>query len=322
MRCSLTSVVANLMRNRLRVLICLISLITINSGCKKIIKSKATADKNNTTLFDQLIAKSPGGKIPYPFSKLLTYLRQYADPVPILIPISRSQQRHDASFQDPRRIVGFRAFQGNPEQIDELDMHARLFLGYTEKSKQIEIMSLATGHDTFDFQVIDNYSADGKPVVKHANKKNCISCHQHGGPIFTPRPWAETNFDNNFIVTLLQHHHPEGTVDGIPLGQTFRKTALDFEALVRVAADLLIDNKIWSTQCIGDKRAECRANMLKNTFSLHELAKPVDFMLRPTFNHALELIPDRNMTVLLPVVVRSILQTTIYQYRQQLFSTR
>ena len=295
----------NLAQNKVRLrvvaILYLVTFAVVNGGCKKLlIGSKVAEDKQSATLFDQLIAKSPEGKVPYPFSKLLAYLSQYAVPVSILIPLNRSQQRHDASFQDPRRIVGFRAFRINTN-TDGIDIHARLFLGYTEKSKQIEIMSLATGRDTFDFQVIDDYAADSKLVVKHANENNCMSCHQHGGPIFTPRPWAETNFNNNFMVTLLQHFHPEGNVDGIPLNQTFRRTASDFEALVRNAADMLLDNKIWSTQCVGNKRAVCRANVLKNLFSLHGLVRSVNFILQPTFSHAFELIPDRNMTTLLPV---------------------
>ena len=288
-------------RFKLQVVVLICSVTLVVSSCKRFsIGSKVADNKPTTTLFDQLIAKSPEGKVPYPFSKLLAYLSQYADPVPILIPLSRSQQRHDASFQDPRRVVGFRFFQGNAAKIDELDLHARLFLGYTEKSKQIEIMSLATGRTVFDFQLIDNYTADGKLTARHANKKTCLSCHQHGGPIFTPRPWAETNFNDNFVVTLLRHTHSAGAVDGMPLSQTFRRTANDFEALIRNAADTLLDNKIWSIQCAGDRQAVCRANMLKNLFSLHRLSMPVDFMLPPMFNHAFELIPDRNMTSILP----------------------
>lgn len=292
----------DMFRLRVVAMFYLVAFVVVNSGCKKLlIGSKVAENKQTTTLFDQLIAKSHDGKVPYPFSKLLAYLSQYADPVPILIPISRSQQRHAASFKDPRRVVGFRTLRPNTERRDGVDIHARLFLGYVEKLKQIEIMSLTAGRETFDFQLIDNYSADDKPVVKLANKKNCISCHQHGGPIFTPRPWAETNFSTNFVVTLLQHFHPKGDIDSIPLDQNFESTARDFELLVRDAADILFDNKIWSAQCVGDKQAVCRANVLKNLFSLHELCKPADFMLQPTFTHPLALIPDRNMTILLPV---------------------
>lgn len=282
-------------------LIYFMTFVVLSSGCKKLsIKSKVAEEKHRATLFDQLIAKSPDGNVPYPFSKLLSYLSQYAVPVPILIPISRSQQRHDSSFKDPRRVVGFRAFRISTEQADELNIHARLFLGYVKKSQQIEVMSLATGRNNFDFQVIDNYNSDGKPVVKPANKNNCLSCHQQGGPIFTPNPWAETNFNNNFIVTLLKHSHPGRTIDDIPLDQPFGRTARDFEALVRNATDLLLDHKIWSTQCEGSRQTVCRVNVLKNLFSLHRLVMPVDFMLRSTFSHAFELMPDRNMTIILP----------------------
>ena len=288
-------------RLKLRVAVLICSVTLVASSCKRfLVDSKVAEDKPTTTLFDQLIAKSPEGKVPYPFSKLLAYLSQYAEPVPILIPLSRSQQRHDASFQDPRRVVGFRVFRGNAAKIDGLDLHARLFLGYTEKSKQIEIMSLVTGRTAFDFQLIDNYTADGKPTAQLANPKACLSCHQHGGPIFTPRRWAETNFNNNAVVKLLERFHSDGAVDGIPISQAFERTSNDFEALIRNAADTLLDNKIWSTQCVGDRQAICRANMLKNLFSLYQLSMPVDFMPRPTFSHAFELIRDRNMATILP----------------------
>ena len=272
-------------------------------GCKKFsfVSQVQQEAKPPATLFDQLIATTPDGTVPYPFAKLLEHLRQHGQPLPILIPLGRSQQRHQASFQDPRRVVGFssRAVNG---------IHARLFLGYTEKSEQIEVMSLRDGQTEFDFQLVDNYRAASKPVVKTANRNVCLSCHQHGGPIFTPDPWAETNFERRFSIVplLLKEIHPSGRIDGIPIVQPINRDSLSFQLLVEDASAQLRDNKIWSTGCSPSKQAAaCRANLLKQLFNLAGLTPPRDFNLSKKFNlsktlnHPDEIISDRNLATML-----------------------
>lgn len=269
-------------------------LLAVVVGCKQFsLTSQVQQEeaKPQATLFDQLIATTSDGTVPYPFAKLLEHLSQHGQPLSVLIPLGRSQQRHQASFQDPRRVVGFRS-----RAVDGI--HARLFLGYTEKAEQIEVMSLRDGQTEFDFQLVDNYRAASKPVVKTANRNVCLSCHQHGGPIFTPTPWAETNFDstNSIVPLLLKELHPHGSIDSIPIAQPRGRTSFEFDLLVGDASDLLFDNKLWRTGCSTSKQAAvCRANLLKKLFNRAGLTPSRDFNLSKQINHPDETISDRNL---------------------------
>ena len=191
------------------------------SSCKPFATVK-NIDKHET-LFDKLMARAPHQKVPYPFTELLSYLGQYGKPVGVLVPLGRSLQRHAASFADPRRIVGFAALEPlenspaamSEESIAEFDLSGRLFLGYVENTKQIEVMSLLPGQEVFDFQTVENYGMPEMQVQSHSLAM-CRSCHQHGGPIFTPFSWEETNFAHT-IALLIKRHHPLGHVDTIPI---------------------------------------------------------------------------------------------------------
>lgn len=243
------------------------------------------------TLFDKLINNTPDKKVPYPFSKLLSYLEQYAEPVGILIPLGRSLQKksgYPEPFKDPRRVVAFRRFfpvlledlstpssavLQIPSSIVELDIGRRLFLGYVEKAEQIEVISLLPGESEFDFQLVENYRAGLNPVVKTADKAFCRSCHQHGGPIFSPIPWDETNA-NRGIATLLKQYHPSGHVDGIPVehkDDAFSNSnpAYIFDTIVRDANETIHSNEQWhKADCAKEKDPiRCREAIVRSAFS-------------------------------------------------------
>ena len=274
--------------------------VMIASGCKKIPTTAAVkSDKQKTTLFDRLIAKAPGGKIPYPFPKLISYLSQYGSPVSILIPVSRSAQGEHASFADPRRLVGFhKRSEDMPQDMLSLNatsIHARLFLGYVEGTKQIEVMSLSEGSTEFDFQLIENYGESDNAQAETAPQA-CFDCHQHRGPIFTVFPWLETSETNPIIGTLLKNIHGGDSIDGIPISPENRDV-FEFDDLVEEAAAILLDNKLWSNQCVTrtDSAAVCRGNLLKNIFYSLELAPFTNFSLTTNFDHIDEFIPDRDV---------------------------
>lgn len=263
-------------------------MLSLLIGCKPFAVVKTTEDN---TLFDRLIAQAPQQKVPYPFAALLSYLSRYGKPVGAFIPLGRSLQRHAASFTDPRRIVGFAALDSlftsptpptSTMSIAEFDLNGRLFLGYVENKAQIEVMSLLPGRDAFDFQTVEHYGTPKMRVQLHTSD-TCRSCHQHGGPIFTPFPWEETNFVQP-IEELLKRHYPQGNIDSIPISIRPERTEAPhavprtapvsmvekFDNLVADAASILSDNAIW--RACPD--ATCRAQVLKKTFAAIDLALP------------------------------------------------
>ena len=168
------------MRARFCLLFCLAFLF---SACKikffSPSEGRALRSTDGGTLFDHLIALAPEGKVPLPFSALVAYLAQYGKPYGVLIPLGRSQQRkagYPNPFADPRRIVGFgfppatartQGFYLDATQDLYLSLFknlqlpttaffnidARLFLAYTKKTCQIEVLSLLPHSTQFDFQL-------------------------------------------------------------------------------------------------------------------------------------------------------------------------
>ena len=266
------------------------------------------------TLFDKLIARTPQQKVPYPFTELLSYLSQYGKPVGVLIPLGRSLQRHAAAFADPRRAVGFGELEPvaasnknvtatlSAASMAEFELNGRLFLGYVENTKQIEVMSLLPGQGAFDFQTVENYGRPTMRVQTHSLDA-CRSCHQHGGPIFTPFSWEETNASQH-VAFLLKRHHPQGEVDTIPIdiqpeqredtGDASSTAVLDpaqaFEDTVTQATNILNDHKLW--QMCAD--AACRARLLSKTFARVNLAlSPPDNVNTPSIKPPSAIIEDR-----------------------------
>ena len=45
----------------------------------------------------------------------------------------------------------------------------------------------------FEFQLVQNYCEDCPARIVYARRAFCSTCHQGGTPIFSQRPWNETN---------------------------------------------------------------------------------------------------------------------------------
>ena len=276
------------MRNRFVWFFCLAFLF---SACKikffSPSEGRVLRNADGGTLFDHLIALAPEGKVPLPFSELVTYLAQYGEPHGVLIPLGRSQQRkagYPNPFADPRRIVGFGASPATAQAQDLylnlfknlqlpttafFDIDARLFLAYTEKACQIEVLSLLPHSTQFDFQLVDVCPAD-KPRVRTADSKECLSCHQQGGPLL-----SEYGFDSNNdpkIRLLLSRHHPQGNVDGIAVqmatssddGELIPNDYFSLQVMINSQAkDIMNDNLLWAGGCINLDKIKCREAAIK-----------------------------------------------------------
>ena len=252
-------------------------------------EGRALRSTDGETLFDHLIALAPEGKVPLPFSESVAYLAQYGEPHGVLIPLGRSQQRkagYPNPFADPRRIVGF-GFPPATARTQDLylnlfknlqlpttalfNINARLFLAYTKKTCQIEVLSLLPHGTQFDFQLVDICPAD-KPRVRTAEYKECVSCHQHSGPLL-PKYGFDSNRDH-MIRLLLSRHHLQGHVDGIAIqvarpsddGMLLTDYYSGLGTMVFQAKEILNDNKIWAGGCTNLDKIKCREAAVKSYY--------------------------------------------------------
>ena len=219
------------------------------------------------SLFDQLFADGRGGHVlPFPFEKLLARLdaqliRDSASLLPpakrVLIPLGRSLQRTAAApdyFRFPRVVVGVDALPvpGAPLLKD------RLFIGYQEKSAVLEVISYNEAAGRFEFQLVKDYDAAGRPQVFYANRNICFACHQNGAPIFSRALWDETNANP---ATAAQLEASGRDFYGIsPRRGVDVPYAID--ASVRRANRLVLTQRLWREGCgAGEAGMRCRAGL-------------------------------------------------------------
>jgi len=158
------------------------------------------------SLFDELFAISANGQgridLPFPFEALLARLDAQLAQAPasrqppsrrVLIPLGRSLQRTAAApdyFAYPRVVVAVDAQPASPAAPYLKD---RLYIGYQEKSAVLEVISYNEAAGRFEFQLVKDYRAGGRPQVFYANRTLCFACHQNGAPVFSRALWDETN---------------------------------------------------------------------------------------------------------------------------------
>jgi hypothetical protein len=172
------------------------------------------------SLFDTLFSVEKNGRgiyhIPFPFTELIRRIdahlpsrgRGRSSVKQVLIPLGRSLQRHAAApdyFRFPRVVA---AVDIEPDSPTAMEVKDRLFLGYQEKARIIEVISYNNAAGRFEFQVVRDYGPDTTPRVFYARRTICRSCHQNGGPIFPRAAWDETN-SNPKIATRLWDNHQD-----------------------------------------------------------------------------------------------------------------
>lgn len=215
------------------------------------------------SLLDYWLAEQGG--IPFPFTRFVEALAaediQGRDPLMVLIPDGRSLLKAQADFAAPRVVLA--ASMQPPEgALAQPDFKGRLYLGFTELANEIEVLSYNEQAGRFEFQLISDYCEGCNPRLVYAKRAICITCHQGGVPIFSVRPWEETNAQAGIAARIAEHH--SAPVHGAPVATTL-ETPDAIDNLTNQAAVLVATQRAWLDGCgAGPAGAACRRELLRH----------------------------------------------------------
>ncbi|TJY58776.1 hypothetical protein E4T66_14315 [Sinimarinibacterium sp. CAU 1509] len=212
------------------------------------------------SLFDHLIAQNDA--LPYPFEALVDLIEKQSDtqpPVRLMIPFGRSLLKAQADFSHPRVLVAADFQASNTPANLGLVGRGQLFLGFVENAHEIEVISYNEAAGRYEFQLVQDYAADGQRRIVYARRAVCLTCHQGGSPIFPQRPWNETNAQPEIAAHIVT---ARGDADylGVP-PQTALGMPERFDELTDVGSFVVTTQRIWLDGC-GDNTS-CRRQILK-----------------------------------------------------------
>ncbi|WP_370262447.1 hypothetical protein [Limnobacter sp.] len=237
------------------------------------------------SLFDHFAAQQGG--VPYPFPKLVEALTQLhpegQPPVLVMLPHGRSLLKGQSDNTRPRVLLATDFQAPNTPANLGVNMRGQLFLGFVENANEIEVLSYNEAAGRFEFQLVQDYSATGARKLVYARRAICLTCHQGGAPIFSQRPWEETNAATGTAEAMLRErtaagldpHQYLGLDTTAPLAAPER-----FDELTDVGNFFASTQHLWLDGCgdpatLGDGARDCRRTMLK--LALQYKAKPGDF---------------------------------------------
>lgn len=244
--------------------------------------------EKGTSLFDKVYSQtlsdgSAEHKIPFPFSELVNSFQSAGQPVTSLVPLGRSIQKphlitdypRDISFNPfefPRSLIAVkpRSVQAF-SRLMPYQLQARIFIGYLEPKKQLEVISYNDELGRFEYQVVKNYGLGLKPKVYYVKRNLCVKCHQNGGPIFSLAQWEDTN--NNFVIgKVLRAHQIDHAnhYQSLPIRKPLE--VQEFDGAVRSANELLERQRMWRFLCSQDPdKLSCRKNVVLSALRLKEV---------------------------------------------------
>jgi len=238
----------------------------------KIISREDLPPEGTRALFDHLVAQADG--VPWPFEKLVEMVAKQdpsgAQPLVLLVPDGRSLLKGQADYAHPRILMAadFQA-PGSPASLG-LAPRGQLFLGFTEQANEIEVISYNEAAGRFEFQLVQDYTANGARKLVYAKRAVCESCHQGGTPIFSVRPWNETNGQPETAARIAEAQGGKpylGLPASVPLAAPER-----YDELTDVGNFIAASQKLWLDQCAD---AACRRALLK--LALGYARAPGDF---------------------------------------------
>ena len=238
----------------------------------KIISREDLPPEGTRALFDHLVAQADG--VPWPFEKLVEVVAKQdpsgAQPLVLLVPDGRSLLKGQADYAHPRILMAadFQA-PGSPASLG-LAPRGQLFLGFTEQANEIEVISYNEAAGRFEFQLVQDYTANGARKLVYAKRAICESCHQGATPIFSVRPWNETNGQPETAARIAEAQGGKpylGLPAGVPLATPER-----YDELTDVGNFIVASQKLWLDQCAD---AACRRALLQ--LALGYARAPGDF---------------------------------------------
>jgi mono/diheme cytochrome c family protein len=260
------------------------------------------------SLFDFAMTREVAGKavydIPYPFAALVHKVEQQAGCADheggcikqVLIPLGRSLQRIAASpdfFAFPRVVV---AVDG--EGASGLLLKDRLYIGYQEKSNLLEVIGYNEAAGRFEFQIVQDYRAGGRPRVVYANRTVCSACHQNLAPLFSRQQWDETNA-NPAVAQRLAAVKP--SFYGFPARRDI-ETPNAIDAAIHRANLLSVYQTLWREGCGEDPqtRLACRRAALIAALQYRLSGERAFDAESPTVNQSLVAALSKSLTARWP----------------------
>ncbi len=240
----------------------------------KLIPQDDLPPNGTRSLFDHLLAQNDG--LPYPFEKLVTLVQRQApegaNPLAVMIPLGRSLLKGSADFGHPR-VVFAPDYQGaNTEATLGLAPRGQLFLGFTEDANEIEVISYNELAGRYEFQLVQNYCAGCVPRIVYARRAICQTCHQGGSPIFSVRPWQETNGQPEIARRIVEARGDKPYLAVEPAQPLSSPERID--ELTDIGNFINVTQRVWLDGC-GMQGVECRRLMLK--LALRFLDDPAAF---------------------------------------------
>lgn len=213
------------------------------------------------SLFDHLIAQNDG--LPYPFAEMIELLEnqhpQGKAPLSLLIPDGRSLLKGQADHHLPRILVAPDFQEDNTPHSLGMNPQGQLFVALVEGANEIEVLSYNEGAGRFEFQLVQNYCEGCVPRIVYARRAICLTCHQGGAPIFSQRPWQETNGQLS-VAKRIEAARGKDAYHGVAIEQPLAIPER-YDELTDVGNFHVASQRVWLDAC-GEKGNECRRVLL------------------------------------------------------------
>jgi hypothetical protein len=214
------------------------------------------------SLFDHLMTQNEG--IPFPFSEFATLLTNSSAnnelPLSLLIPDGRSLLKGQADNTLPRILLAPDFQTPNTPSSLGINTQGQLFIGFVEAANEIEVISYNEAAGRFEYQLVQNYCEGCVPRVIYARRAICLTCHQGGTPIFSERPWNETNGHLNISTNISKAKGDNSNYHGVSLLQPLA-TPERFDELTDIGNFMIVSQRVWLVGC-GVNGNECRRKLL------------------------------------------------------------
>jgi hypothetical protein len=203
-----------MVRSNLKIQLLLWTVVLGMPGIAGSATDAAAPDCTGTSVFESAVEKA-GGVIPDSLADIGQMIGQgigasSLQETALEIPKGRSLQRDKSSFELPRKVIAYSAFDplgsgfvtpspgANPIQ-SQITQPTPVFIGHAPVANQLEVISLVPGKECYKFMLVQDFGVGKTPTLSHPSRGLCLQCHQNGAPIFPKFPWSETSFNSNVV---------------------------------------------------------------------------------------------------------------------------